>query len=400
MNRARDNRLHQPQTILPSSGSNSAERQIVSAGATAAPPERVFGSRRRLPIAVETLGRLLVAGFFGLAALVMRGIVWVYFRRLVPQGLERFPRSRPVLLVANHPAAWTDAVVLDVVLGRKLHFITSERLFHPLMRSVLLRMFGSLPVRFGHNEDAALVNRMTFDRCHELLGRREVVAFFPEGVSGGDRTLLPLRPGAARLLIEQAVWEGEIPPMIPVALYYEDRTAFREDVLVVVGEPIPFLPVSAASVDMAEAAKNFTARISAALETTLAQARALRHARRDAASTSPARTWMDHPVITAAILLAGVPGVVLHVLPGLVIEGVVRNRGPMPQQVALGRISLGVIFIIPWYLTLALLATTVIGMPWYAVFAAPCFGIASCLAFDRWRASRKFTDELDRGDVT
>jgi len=163
-----------------------------------------------------------------------------HFRRVRVAHRERFPQSGPALLVANHPSAWADAVVLLGAFERKLHFLVQGSQFRPWPRGMLLRLFGALPVyaRDAHPRSAAR-NAETFRRCEELFDRGEVVAVFPEGISETDRRLMPLRTGAARLAIAYAGRPGARPlTLSAVGLHYSDRVAFRSDVSVNVGDPI------------------------------------------------------------------------------------------------------------------------------------------------------------------
>jgi 1-acyl-sn-glycerol-3-phosphate acyltransferase len=163
-----------------------------------------------------------------------------HFRRVRVAHRERFPRGGPVLLVANHPSAWADAVVLLGAFGRKLHFLVQGSQFRPWPRGLLLRLFGALPVyAHGQHADAAARNAATFQRCEALFDRGDVVAVFPEGVSATDRRVMPLRMGAARLALSYARRSGSRPlALVAVGLHYSDRIAFRSDVVVNVGESI------------------------------------------------------------------------------------------------------------------------------------------------------------------
>lgn len=205
----------------------------------------------------EQLGRALVAVVFAGVSLLMRAAVRVYFRRVRVRHAERFPSRGPVLLIANHPAMWTDVLVLDVALGRKLQFLTHGSLFHRRLRALLLRVHGALPVLAATDDASARErNADTFQRCHELFARGAVVALFPEGVSLTDRTVLQLKTGAARLALEQAA-EGashRAPKLIPAGIHYANRTAFGSEVTVSVGEPIelaPFVALAREDLDQA-----------------------------------------------------------------------------------------------------------------------------------------------------
>jgi len=199
----------------------------------------------------------LVGLAFGAVSLLTHAAVRVYFRRLHVRHRERFPARGPVLLVANHPAMWTDVLVLDVALGRKLHFLAQGELFRSRARAAILGLHGALPlVPAAEGESARSRNETTFRRCRELFERGEAVALFPEGVSVADRSVLQLKTGAARLALAGAsAWgSGVALLVVPAGLHYASRTAFGSEVTVNVGEPIALEPFVARFRDDSEAA--------------------------------------------------------------------------------------------------------------------------------------------------
>jgi 1-acyl-sn-glycerol-3-phosphate acyltransferase len=191
---------------------------------------------------------MLVALAFAGVSLLTHAALRVYFRRLHVRHRERFPARGPVLLVANHPAMWTDVLVLDVALRRKLHFLAQGDLFRSRARSAILGLHGALPlVPAPEGETARSRNDSTFRLCRKLFERGEVVALFPEGVSVADRTVLQLKTGAARLALAGAsAWpRGGAPVVVPAGLHYASRTRFGSEVTVNVGEPIALEPYRA-----------------------------------------------------------------------------------------------------------------------------------------------------------
>ena len=194
------------------------------------------------------LEALFLALGFAAASLLMRAAVRVYFRSLRVRHVARFPRTGPVLVIANHPAMWTDVLVLDVALGRKLHFLALGRLFKPFARAILLELHGALPVIQSPGGTARATNEETFRRCRELFARGDVVALFPEGVSEADRSVLELKTGAARLALEAARDPADrerMPAVIPIGIHYADRTSYGTEVTVSVGQPIELAPFRA-----------------------------------------------------------------------------------------------------------------------------------------------------------
>ena len=189
--------------------------------------------------------RLMIAFVFAIVNLATLAAVRVYFSRVQVRHRDRFPRRGPVLLVANHPAMWTDVMVLDSTLGRKLHFLTQGALFRPWLRGALLGLHGALPISPASAvPDAQARNAETFRTSGRLFAQGKVIAVFPEGVSRTDRHVLDLRPGAARMALQQALAAPPhaVPVVLPVGLHYADRHAYGSAVTVSVGEPVDLSP--------------------------------------------------------------------------------------------------------------------------------------------------------------
>jgi hypothetical protein len=283
--------------------------------------------------------------------------------------------------------------VLYVALDRELHFIAHETLFHPWIRGLFLKLFESLPVRYRHEGPLAAVrNRETFDRCHALFRRGAAIAVFPEGMSGGDRGLRPLKTGAARLLLQHVATGDAAPALIPVAIYYQDRTRFRTRVDLAVGAPIPTAETGVHARDSEAASHALTDEMAGALEAALAiaaaRARAGNGAGRGVASP-PAHVRAAEGL--ASVLAAA--GVVLHAVPAWAIESTARHLAGLPQRISFGRIVSGVVLIPVWYGVLVVLAAALGGGAWFAIpAAAPFLGVLACRGVDRRHAREAARD--------
>ena len=119
-------------------------------------------------------------------------------------GLERIPRTGPVLLVASHHGGFVDPALLVAVISRPIRFLAMGTLFrNPLLRA-LLSFAGTLPIHRAQDppDDARPAGNVhTFAACFDHLREGGAIGIFPEGEASDEPRLLPLRTGAARIAI-------------------------------------------------------------------------------------------------------------------------------------------------------------------------------------------------------
>lgn len=170
----------------------------------------------------------------------------VYFRRIEVVGLENVPRDTPVIFVLNHPNALVDPVFLLCLAPRRVSFVAKATLFRMPIISYFVRALDSLPAyrRQDEGEDVAR-NLETFAAARRLLSRGGTIGICPEGVSHDEPRLRPLKTGAARIALG-AVSSGDAIDLqiVPVGLYYTEKTTFRSSALLYFGAGLPVTPVA------------------------------------------------------------------------------------------------------------------------------------------------------------
>nr|WP_091673278.1 lysophospholipid acyltransferase family protein [Amycolatopsis marina] len=147
--------------------------------------------------------------------------------RLRARGLERVPRSGPLVLVANHSTMIEPQLIFGM-LPRRSVFLVKEELFRGVL-GWFLRRIGQVPVRRGVPDRAPLLTAV------EVLRGGGVVGVFPEGTRGAGDVASAER-GAAWLVRTSGA------AVLPVAtrgtLRPEGtRRRFRPAVDLLVGEP-------------------------------------------------------------------------------------------------------------------------------------------------------------------
>ena len=101
--------------------------------------------------------------------------------------------------------------------------------------SWILKRLEALPVYRKIDSADVSKNLKTFEASHELLRRGGAIALFPEGVSHNSPKLLPIKTGAARIALGALSIEKNSKPIelkiVPVGLYYTNKTTFRSEAL-------------------------------------------------------------------------------------------------------------------------------------------------------------------------
>jgi glycerol-3-phosphate O-acyltransferase / dihydroxyacetone phosphate acyltransferase len=176
------------------------------------------------------------------AAIALR---W-YYADVAVQGRERVPLDGPVVVVANHPNALVDPLLVGTAVPRRVLLTAKATLFENPALALLLRSVGVVPLRRAKDEsrDGAPPavtpdrNAHAFALVTSALRDGQVVLVFPEGISHDDPTLAPLKSGAARMAL-LAHREGVAGiRLLPMGLVFEEKERPDSRVLVRVGDPL------------------------------------------------------------------------------------------------------------------------------------------------------------------
>ena len=203
-----------------------------------------------------------------------RLLLGLFYRRIEVVGGEHIPHSGPLIIAANHHNALVDPMLVMAAIPRSLTILAAAPLFRNPVMGPLLRLVGALPV-LRRQEGIADRGRndRTFDAVATALRRGGAVLLFPEGRTQPEPQLLPLRTGAARMLLDAVTGDAPV-TLLPVGLIFHDPGTFRTGwALVLVGRPVPTADcVAIHEAEPERAVRELTARLGQALREQIIEA--------------------------------------------------------------------------------------------------------------------------------
>jgi glycerol-3-phosphate O-acyltransferase/dihydroxyacetone phosphate acyltransferase len=171
-------------------------------------------------------------------------LAW-YYADLEVERRDRIPAIGPVLIVANHPNALVDAMVIAVAVPRRVLLTAKATLFEQPLLAALLRTVGVVPLRRAKDEQTATTehaaptrNADAFRAVTTALAGGGVVLVFPEGISHDAPTLAPLRTGAARMALMAHAAGVRGLRLVAAGLIYEEKERPRSRILTRFNEPL------------------------------------------------------------------------------------------------------------------------------------------------------------------
>jgi 1-acyl-sn-glycerol-3-phosphate acyltransferase len=224
-------------------------------------------------------------------------IMRVFYREYSIGGAENLPTTGATLLVANHPNAFVDGLVIRHIAGRRVFYTAKSTLAkNPFLR---LLIWGDEWITFHRRQDGpdhAGRNQTAFAECNRRLEEGGAVLIFPEGKSHSEPQMLPFHTGAAR--IAQAYGGSDL-KIVPVGLQYTDKGRFRSRVHVEFGPAVP----------LDGDVQRLTDRMRVAVETAVSTAPRW--------SVEPATSGIGPAVRTLEVALLGLPAAAWGLLNGL-----------------------------------------------------------------------------------
>ncbi len=165
----------------------------------------------------------------------------VFFRNISIRNKEIISKKGPLIIVANHPSAFMDPIVIATLFERKLYFLGKGILFKSKFAKWILPKFNTIPIyrqaddptQMGKNED-------TFRACYQYLEQGCAILIFPEGITKTERRLRELKTGAARIALGAEAKNNFALgiQIVTIGLNYSNPHKFNRDLFVNIADPI------------------------------------------------------------------------------------------------------------------------------------------------------------------
>lgn len=144
----------------------------------------------------------------------------------------------PLLIAANHPNSFLDAILMDIFFEQPIHSLARGDAFINAWVRAIFRKLRILPVyRIREGAENLRENYNTFDQCLDIFQQDGIVLIFSEGLCVNEWHLRPLKKGTARLAFQS--WEKGIPlKVLPVGINYSSFFRIGKNVFINFGEVI------------------------------------------------------------------------------------------------------------------------------------------------------------------
>lgn len=167
---------------------------------------------------------------------------FVYFRKSEIEGAEKISFNEANLLIANHPSAFKDPILIGANLNKPIYFLAAEEFMGGKRTSSFLEsQFNMIPIyRPTTRPDEIHKNTNSFDKCYQALKDKKSILIFAEGHSETQSWLDPLKTGTARIAIEALVKFPELKKVniVPIGLNYSNPHQFRSIFFLKIGNII------------------------------------------------------------------------------------------------------------------------------------------------------------------
>ena len=133
--------------------------------------------------------------------LFIRAALWLFCAEINTKNKYLLNTKGPLLIIANHPNSFLDAIIIGSRYNRRIHFLARGDVFTKTHHRFLLRLLNMIPVyRLREGKEFLHLNEYAFVESARLLKNNEAVLIFIEGTCLNTNALQPFKKGTTRIL--------------------------------------------------------------------------------------------------------------------------------------------------------------------------------------------------------
>jgi len=150
-----------------------------------------------------------------LKILIQAGL-WLFCHKIYLKNKQLFKTKGPLLIIANHPNSFLDALIIGSYYERRVYFLARGDAFKNPIHRFFLESLNMIPVyRLREGKEFLHLNDYAFTRSIDLLSKGFAVLIFIEGICVNSNVLQPFKKGTARIL--EGVQKLSVDPKIHIA---------------------------------------------------------------------------------------------------------------------------------------------------------------------------------------
>ena len=150
-----------------------------------------------------------------LKILIQAGL-WLFCNKIHLKNKRLFKTKGPLLIIANHPNSFLDALIIGSYYKRRVYFLARGDAFKKPIHRFLLESLNMIPVyRLREGKEFLHLNDYAFSRSIQLLSNSNAILIFIEGICVNSNELQPFKKGTARIL--EGIQKQNINPTIHIA---------------------------------------------------------------------------------------------------------------------------------------------------------------------------------------
>ena len=133
--------------------------------------------------------------------LFIRAALWLFCAEINTKNKYLLNSRGPLLIIANHPNSFLDAIIIGSRYNRRIHFLARGDVFTKRHHRFLLKLLNMIPVyRLREGKEFLHLNEYAFVESARLLKNKEAVLIFIEGTCLNTNQIQPFKKGTARIL--------------------------------------------------------------------------------------------------------------------------------------------------------------------------------------------------------